>query len=111
MAKKGEIIVGLDVGTTKIVAAVGEVKDDNAIDIIGVGLCESHGIKKGVVVDVAQTIEAIRRAVHEAELMAGVTVAAVYVGISGGHLRSFNNLGVVAVNSHEVTDIDVERVI
>ncbi len=111
MAKKGEIIVGLDVGTTKVVAAVGEVKDDNVIDIIGVGLCESHGIKKGVVVDVAQTIEAIRRAVHEAELMAGVTVAAVYVGISGGHLRSFNNLGVVAVNNHEVTDVDVERVI
>ena len=111
MARTGEIIVGLDVGTTKVVAAVGEVREDHSVDIIGVGMSPSHGIKKGVVVDVGETMDAIRRAVHEAELMAGCTVKAVYVGISGGHLRSFNNLGVVAVQGQEVSAIDVDRVV
>jgi cell division protein FtsA len=108
---RNEIIVGLDVGTTKVAAAVGELKDDGTIDIIGVGMSPSHGIKKGVVVNVAETIDAIRRAVHEAELMAGCTIAAVYVGVSGGHLKSFNNQGVVAVVGGEVDSDDVERVI
>lgn len=111
MARRDEVIVGLDVGTTKVAAAVGEVKEDGTVDIVGVGMSPSHGIKKGVVVNVADTIDAIRRAIHEAELMAGCTVNAVYVGVSGAHLRSFNNRGVASVQGGEVGEEDVERVI
>ncbi|MCO4761580.1 MAG: cell division protein FtsA [Myxococcales bacterium] len=111
MARRDEIIVGLDVGTTKVAAVVGEVREDGSVDVIGVGMTASHGIKKGVVVHADETTEAIRRAVHEAELMAGCTVAAVYIGVSGGHLKSFNNRGVVAVANGEVSHEDVERVI
>jgi cell division protein FtsA len=111
MAKKDEIIVGPDVGTHKVVAVVGEVKHDGTLDIIGVGSSPSNGIKKGVVVNVNETMEAIQRAVHEAELMAGCTVNAVYVSVSGAHLKSFNNRGVVAVQNREVTELDIERVL
>lgn len=111
MAKKDEIIVGLDVGTHKIAAVVGEVKHDGTLDIIGVGTSPSNGIKRGVVVNVNETKEAIERAVHEAELMAGCTVNAVYVSVSGAHLKSFNNRGVVAVQNREVTELDIERVL
>ena len=111
MGRRDEIIVGLDVGTTKVAAVVGEVREDGSVDVIGVGMTASHGIKKGVVVHADETTEAIRRAIHEAELMAGCTVAAVYIGISGGHLKSFNNRGVVAVANGEVSHEDVERVI
>ena len=111
MARKEEIIVGLDVGTHKVVAIVGEVKSDGGIDIIGVGSSASNGIRKGVVVNVNETMEAIQRAVHEAELMAGCTVNAVYVSVSGKDLKSFNNRGVVAVQNREVTEMDVQRVL
>lgn len=111
MARQDEIIVGLDIGTTKVAAVVGEARADGQIDIIGVGMSPSHGIKKGVVVHVNETMDAIQRAIHEAELMAGCTVNAVYVGISGGHLKSFNNRGVVAVQNGEVGESDVQRVI
>ncbi len=111
MGKKDEIIVGLDVGTHKVVAVVGEVKHDGSLDIIGVGTALSGGIKKGVVVNVNETMEAIQKAVHEAELMAGCTVNAVHVSVSGAHLKSFNNRGVVAVQNREVTDHDVDRVL
>jgi cell division protein FtsA len=111
MAKKDEIIVGLDVGTHKVVAIVGEVKADSTLDIIGVGTSPSNGIRKGVVVNVNETMEAIQRAVHEAELMAGCTVNAVYVSVSGAHLKSFNNRGVVAVQNREVTQTDIDRVL
>lgn len=110
MVKEGEIIVGLDVGTTKVTAVVGEVKQHGVIDIIGVGISESNGISKGVVVNVNETCEAIQKAIHEAELMAGCTVNAVYVGVSGGHIKSFNNRGVVAIGG-EVDASDVRRVI
>lgn len=111
MAKPGEIIVGLDVGTTKVTAVVGEVKEGGQLDIIGVGVATSNGISKGVLVNVNDTCEAIQKAIHEAELMAGCTVNAVYVGISGGHIMSFNNRGVVAIGGSEVTEQDVRRVI
>ncbi len=111
MGRRDEIIVGLDVGTTKVAAVVGEIREDGSIDVIGVGMTASHGIKKGVVVHADETTDAIRRAIHEAELMAGCTVAAVYIGISGGHLKSFNNRGVVAIANGEVSHDDVERVI
>ncbi|MSP90248.1 MAG: cell division protein FtsA [Myxococcales bacterium] len=111
MGRKDEIVVGLDVGTHKVVAVVGDVKTDGTVEIIGVGSSPSNGIMKGVVVNVNQTMEAIQRAVHEAELMAGCTVNAVYVSVSGAHLKSFNNRGVVAVQSRVVGEQDVERVL
>ncbi len=113
MARKGQdqIIVGLDVGTHKVAAVVGEVRHDGSLEIIGIGTAVSNGIRKGVVVNVGETMEAIKVAVHEAETMAGITVNAVYVNVSGNHLQSFNNKGVVAVATREVTEDDVERVL
>jgi len=109
MAK--EIIVGLDVGTTKICVIVGEVSEDHRIDIIGVGTHPSHGLKKGMVVNIESTVESIHKAVDEAELMAGVQIEAVYTGIAGGHIRGFNSRGVIAVKTHEVTRADIARAI
>lgn len=109
MAK--EVLVGLDVGTTKICVIVGEVSDDHRIDIIGVGIHPSHGLKKGMVVNIESTVESIRRAVEDAELMAGVQIDAVYTGIAGGHIKGFNSRGVIAVKTHEVTRADIARAI
>lgn len=109
--KQDQIIVGLDVGTDKVAAVVGEVKVDGTLEIIGLGCAKSEGMRRGGVVNIAETTAAIKRAIHEAELMAGITVNAVYVTISGSHLKSFNNKGVVAVTSKEVTEADVERVL
>jgi cell division protein FtsA len=110
MAKSGNIVVGLDIGTTKICAIVGEVSDDG-IDIIGIGQAPSTGIRKGVVINIASTVEAIGKAVEEAELMAGCEISTVYTGISGGHIRGFNSHGIVAVKDTEITEHDVTRVI
>lgn len=110
MARKENIVVGLDIGTTKICAIVGEVSDDG-IDIIGIGSAPSHGLRKGVVINIASTVESIRRAVKEAELMAGCEVTTVYTGISGGHIRGFNSHGIVAVKDNEITNTDIARVI
>src|SRR5687767_854254 len=104
------IVVGLDIGTTKICAIVGEVSDDG-IDIIGIGQAPSTGIRKGVVINIATTVEAIAKAVEEAELMAGCEISSVYTGISGGHIRGFNSHGIVAVKDSEITEHDVTRVI
>ncbi len=109
MAK--EVLVGLDVGTTKICVIVGEVSDDHRIDIIGVGTHPSHGLKKGMVVNIESTVESIRKAVEEAELMAGVQIDAVCTGIAGGHIKGFNSRGVIAVKTHEVTRADIARAI
>lgn len=110
MAKKDNIIVGLDIGTTKICAIVGEVTD-RGIDIIGIGQAPSKGLRKGVVINIASTVEAIQRAVEEAELMAGCEISSVYTGISGGHIRGFNSHGIVAVKEGEIQLADVARVI
>ncbi len=110
MAKDKQIIVGLDIGTTKICCVVSEVREDN-IEIIGLGTHPSRGLRKGVVVNIEATVESIKHAVEEAELMAGMEIESVYVGIAGGHIKGFNSHGVVAVKSSEVTDQDVERVI
>ncbi len=110
MAKKDNIVVGLDIGTTKICAIVGEVTDDG-IDIIGIGTAPSTGLRKGVVINITSTVEAIRQAVEEAELMAGCEITSVYTGISGGHIRGFNSHGIVAVQDSEITSPDVNRVI
>lgn len=110
-APKEQIIAGLDVGSHKVVAVVGEVKADGSVEIIGVGSSPSNGLRKGVVVSVQDTVESIRKAMHEAELMAGCTVNAVHCSVSGAHLRSFNNKGVVNVQGERVTEADVERVL
>lgn len=112
MAKQrsGEIIVGLDIGTTKICAIVGELTD-NGIDIIGIGTHPSKGLRKGVVVNIEATVSSIRRAVEEAELMAGCEITSVYTGIAGGHIRGFNSQGIVAVKDKEVREADIARVI
>ena len=111
--KKIETITGVDIGTTKICAIIGTPADDGKIDIIGIGTCQSRGLRKGVVVNIDSTVESIRNAVQEAELMAGVTVDSVYAGIAGGHIKGFNSRGVVAVStkSREVTQNDINRVI
>lgn len=112
MAKKlDNIIVGLDLGTTKVCAIVGEVKNAGEVDIIGIGISPSHGLKKGVVVNIDSTVESVKKAVQEAELMAGVEIRSVYVGISGNHIRGINSRGVVAIKNKEVGPTDVARVI
>lgn len=105
------MVVGLDIGTSKIVAIVGEVGEDGQIDIVGLGSCPSHGLKKGVVVNIDSTVQSIRRAVEEAELMAGCRIHSVHAGIAGSHIQSMNSHGIVAVRDREVTHTDIERVI
>jgi len=107
---RGNIIVGLDVGTTKICAVVGEVVN-GVIEIRGVSTSPSAGLRKGVVVNIEATVESIKNAVKKAESSVGVEINAVYAGISGGHIKGFNSHGATGVRSKEVTDIDVERVI
>ncbi len=113
MSKKMEknLIVGLDIGTSKIVAIVGEVTDDDEIEIVGLGTHPSRGLKKGVVVNIESTVQSIKRAVEEAELMSGCQISSVYAGIAGSHVRSLNSHGIVAIRDKEVTQADVERVI
>lgn len=112
MVKKQEnIIVGLDLGTTKVCTIVGEIKDEGRVDIIGLGISPSRGLKKGVVVNIDSTVESIKKAVTEAELMAGVQIDSVYVGISGSHIKGINSRGVVAIKNREVGPADVARVI
>ena len=105
------IVVGLDIGTSKIVAIIANVIDDDRIEIIGLGHQPSQGLKKGVVVNIESTVNSIRDAVQEAELMAGVQVKSVYAGIAGSHIRSMNSHGIVAIRDGEVSASDVERVI
>lgn len=109
-AKRGELLVGLDIGTTKVCAIIGEVTEQG-IDIIGIGTHPSKGLRKGVVINIDSTVNSIKRAVEEAELMAGVEVTTVYAGIAGGHIKGFNSHGVVAVKDREVKQSDVVRVI
>jgi len=109
--KQDNVLVGLDLGTTKVCAIVGEVKDDGQVDIIGIGISPSNGLKKGVVVNIDSTVESIRKAVHEAELMAGVEINSVYVGVSGGHIKGLNSRGVAAIKNKEVGQADVARAI
>jgi len=104
-------IVGLDIGTSKVVAIVGEVKQDGEIEIVGIGSHPSRGLKKGVVVNIESTVQSIQRAVEEAELMAGVEIDAVYAGIAGSHISSLNSDGIVPIKDGEVSHADVERVI
>ncbi|RDH87907.1 MAG: cell division protein FtsA [endosymbiont of Escarpia spicata] len=113
MTKKSEknLIIGLDIGTSKVVAIVGEVKVGDEIEIIGIGSHPSRGLKKGVVVNIESTVQSIQRAVEEAELMAGCEIHSVFAGIAGSHISSLNSHGIVAIRDKEVTQSDVERVI
>jgi len=113
MAKKTErnLIVGLDIGTSKVAAIVGEITSDGNIEIIGIGSTVSRGLKKGVVVNLESTVQSIQRAIEEAELMAGCQIKSVYAGIAGSHIRSLNSHGIVAIKDKEVTQYDIDRVI
>ncbi len=110
-AQHKNMVVGLDIGTSKVVCIVAEVSPNGKVEIIGVGSHPSRGMKKGVVVDIESTVHSIKRAVEEAELMAGVNIHSVYVGIAGSHIQSFNSHGIVAVRDREVTATDLERVL
>jgi len=112
LSKQG-IITGLDIGTTKVCAVIGQMNESGGVDIIGVGMAPSYGLRKGVVVNIDNTVKSINQAIEEAELMAGVEVDSVYAGVAGGHIKSINNRGVVAISSRsrEITQADVDRVI
>ena len=105
------LIVGLDIGTSKVAAIVGELTADGDIEIIGIGSHRSRGLKKGVVVNIESTVQSIQRAIEEAELMAGCHIDEVYAGIAGSHVRSLNSHGIVAIRDREVFQQDIERVI
>src|SRR5512138_1431942 len=111
MANRREnLIVGLDIGTTKICAIVGNVTEDG-IDIVGIGTSPSSGLRKGVVINIESTVASIRKAIDEAELMAGCEIKSVYAGIAGGHIKGINSQGVIAIKNREVSQEDVRRVI
>ncbi len=110
MSRNGDLVVGLDIGTTKICVIVGD-RTENGVDIVGIGTHPSRGLRRGVVVDIDATVASIKHAVEEAELMADCEITAVFAGIAGSHIRSFNSHGVVAVKDHEVGEGDVGRVI
>ncbi|MDC0664075.1 cell division protein FtsA [Marinobacter sp. SS21] len=105
------MIVGLDIGTSKVVAIVGKRKLDGTIEVVGIGSHPSRGLKRGVVVNIETTVQAIQRAVEEAELMAGCRIHSVYAGIAGSHIKSLNSHGIVAIRDREVTQADIDRVI
>ncbi len=113
MARKDDekLIVGLDIGTSKVLAIVGALSPTGEVEIIGVGHHPSRGMKKGVVVNIESTVQSIQRAVEEAELMAGCQIHSVYAGIAGSHISSFNSHGIVAIKEKEVGSGDVDRVI
>ena len=105
------LIVGLDIGTSKVVAIVGEINNNGDIEIVGIGSHRSSGLKKGVVVNIESTVQSIQRAVEEAELMAGCEIHSVFAGIAGSHISSLNSHGIVAIKDREVFSHDIERVI
>ncbi|HTM09199.1 MAG TPA: cell division protein FtsA [Verrucomicrobiae bacterium] len=110
MGKRNNIVVGLDIGTSKVCAVVGEMTD-RGVEVIGVGSHISQGLRKGVVINIESTVESIKKAVEEAGMMAGCEINSVFTGIAGGHIKGFNSHGIVAVKNKEVSPRDVERVI
>ncbi len=113
MTKKGEknLIVALDIGTSKVCCIVGDVRENGEIEVIGIGNHPSRGLKKGVVVNIESTVQSIERAVEEAAQMADCEIHSVFAGIAGSHIRSINSQGIVAIREREVTASDVERVL
>ncbi len=110
IGRKENLIIGVDIGTTKICAIVGAV-DEDGIDIIGIGTHPSRGLRKGVVVNIESTVESIKKVIEEAELMAGCEISSVYTGIAGGHIKGFNSQGVIAIKERVVKESDVRRVV
>ncbi|MDA3898153.1 MAG: cell division protein FtsA [Desulfobacteraceae bacterium] len=110
MKNHEELIVGLDIGTTKMCAVVAELSDDN-VNIIGIGTHPSVGLRKGVVVNIEATVESINKAVREAEMMAGCEISSVYAGIAGGHITGFNSNGIIAIKGDDITQADMDRVV
>jgi cell division protein FtsA len=110
MAKKHSIVAGLDIGTSKVCTVVGEMTDQG-VEIIGLGTHPSQGLRKGVVINIESTVTAIKKAVEEAELMAGCEIHTVFTGIAGGHIKGFNSHGIVAVKNKEVGARDLDRVL
>ncbi|MBL6687147.1 MAG: cell division protein FtsA [Pseudomonadales bacterium] len=110
-ASQNRMIVGLDIGTSKVVAIVGEVSPEGKLEIVGIGSHGSKGLKKGVVVNIDSTVQSIQRAIEEAELMAGCQIQSVYAGIAGSHIRSMGSHGIVAIRDREVFQPDIDRVI
>ena len=106
-----DLVVGLDIGTSKICAVVGEARPDGMVDILGMGSHPSIGLRKGVVINIENTVNSIKEAIEEAETMAGCEISSVYAGIAGGHIKGFNSHGVIALKNREVGKIDIERVI
>ncbi len=103
MPKDKHTVVGLDIGTSKVVVIIGEMSIDGNVEVIGIGSHPSYGMKKGVVVNIEATVSSFTRAIEEAELMAGIRIESVFTGIAGSHIRSFNSHGIVAIRDQEVT--------
>ncbi len=110
MARRDDLIVGLDIGTTKICCVVGEVAE-SGLNVVGVGVAPSMGLRKGVVVNIENTVASIKKAVEEAEMMAGCEINSVYAGIAGGHIKGINSHGVIAIKGREVCQQDIDRVV
>ena len=110
---KNSYVVGLDIGTKKVAAIIGEITEEKKVEIIGIGTAESRGLRKGIVVNLDSTVDAVKKAQEEAELMAGVEIDAAFIGISGAHIKSFNSRGVIAVSgkNKEISREDIKRVI
>jgi cell division protein FtsA len=108
--RRDNLVVGLDIGTTKICAIIGNLTEDG-LDIVGIGTSPSKGLRKGVVINIESTVDAIQKAIRDAELMAGCEIRTVFAGIAGGHIKGFNSQGVIAIKNREVTNEDVRRVI
>src|SRR5678809_1299224 len=113
MTRRERYIVGLDVGTSTVCCVVGESLDDGSLDVVGIGVAESRGIKRGVVVNLEGAVESIKKAIEEAELMAGIEIDSVHLALSGPHVKGFNSRGVIAVagKNREITRDDVRRAI
>jgi cell division protein FtsA len=109
--RRENLIVGLDIGTTKICAIVGNLNDEGGLDIVGIGTSVSQGMRKGVVINIESTVGAIKKALQEAELMAGCEIKSVFAGIAGGHIKGMNSQGVIAIKNREVNNDDIRRVI
>jgi len=109
MAKKNSIVVGLDIGTSKVCAAVGEMTE-HGLEIIGLGTHSSQGMRKGVVINIDNTVSSIQKAVEQAAVMAGCEINTVFTGIAGTHIKAFNSHGIVAVKTKEVSQRDLDRV-
>ena len=113
MARRERYIVGLDVGTSTVCCVVGESLDDGSLDVVGIGMAESRGIKRGVVVNLEAAVDSIKKTIEEAELMAGIEIDSVHLALSGPHVKGFNSRGVIAVagKNREITKDDVRRAI